>query len=89
MSGHPTIGYAGMTHLGLCSSIAAASKGFATIGFDADAALIGRLEAGQLPVVEPGLDDLLRDNRSRIGFSADAARLARMRRHLCRARCAD
>ncbi|MEA2876288.1 MAG: UDPglucose 6-dehydrogenase [Hyphomicrobiales bacterium] len=76
MSDRPTIGYAGMAHLGLCSSIAAASKGFATVGFDADAALIGRLEAGQLPVVEPGLDDLLRDNRGHIGFSADAGRLA-------------
>jgi UDPglucose 6-dehydrogenase len=76
MSAHPTIGYAGMTHLGLCSSIAAASKGFATIGFDADVALVGRLEAGQLPVVEPDLDNLLRVNRVRIGFTADAARLA-------------
>jgi UDPglucose 6-dehydrogenase len=76
MSARPTIGYAGMTHLGLCSSIAAASKGFATIGFDADAALIGRLDAGQLPVVEPDLDDLLRDNRARMSFTADTARLA-------------
>ena len=69
----PTIGYAGMTHLGVCSSIAAAAKGFATIGFDGDAALIARLDAGQLPVVEPDLDDLLRDNRARIGFTADTA----------------
>lgn len=75
MSKRPTIGYAGMTHLGLCSSIAAASKGFATLGFDADAVLVGRLDAGQLPVVEPGLDDLLRDNRSRMSFTADSAKL--------------
>ncbi|KAB2919033.1 MAG: UDP-glucose/GDP-mannose dehydrogenase family protein [Hyphomicrobiaceae bacterium] len=71
----PRVGYAGMTHLGLCSAIAAASKGFATLGFDADAALVARLEAGKLPVVEPDLDDLLRVNRARMAFSADPARL--------------
>jgi UDPglucose 6-dehydrogenase len=64
-----------MTHLGLCSAIAAASKGFDTLGFDTDAALVGRLETGKLPVVEPELDDLLRDNRARMAFSADPARL--------------
>ena len=72
----PTIGYAGMTHLGLCSAVAAASKGFATLGFDADADLVGRLQAGRLPVVEPDLDDLLRANKSRVAFSPDMRRLA-------------
>src|SRR5829696_8172816 len=71
----PRIAYAGMTHLGLCSSIAAASKGFATLGFDADAGLIQRLETGDLPVMEPELDDLLRDNRERMRFSADPSEL--------------
>lgn len=71
-----TIGYAGMTHLGLCSAIAAASKGFSTVAFDADTALIERLEFGQLPVVEPDLDDLLRANRAYITFTADTSRLA-------------
>jgi UDPglucose 6-dehydrogenase len=64
-----------MTHLGLCSAIAAASKGFATLGFDMDAALVARLEPGNLPVVEPDLDDMLRTNRARTVFSADPARL--------------
>lgn len=67
----PRIGYAGMTHLGLCSCIAAASKGFDTLGFDVDGALVDRLETGRLPVVEPRLDDLLRDNRARLAFSAE------------------
>lgn len=71
----PAIGFVGMTHLGLCSSIAAASKGFTTLGFDPQAALVMNLEAGNLPVVEPELDDLLRDNRARMTFSADAAKL--------------
>jgi UDPglucose 6-dehydrogenase len=71
----PTIGYAGMTHLGLCSAVAAASKGFATLGFDPDIALVGRLETGKLPVVEPELDDLMREHRARLSFTADAAAL--------------
>jgi UDPglucose 6-dehydrogenase len=71
----PTIGYAGMTHLGLCSTVAAASKGFATLGFDPDSALVGELEAGALPVVEPDLDGLLREHRVRISFTADPGRL--------------
>jgi UDPglucose 6-dehydrogenase len=71
----PRVGYAGMTHLGLCSAVAAASKGFATLGFDADVALVTRLQAGKLPVVEPGLDNLLRASRARMTFSADPARL--------------
>jgi len=67
----PKIGYAGMTHLGLCSAIGASSKGFDTLGFDTDPALVARIDAGKLPVVEPDLDDLLRDNRVRMSFSAD------------------
>jgi UDPglucose 6-dehydrogenase len=73
----PTIGYAGLTHLGLCSALAAASKGFSTLGFDPDGALIARIEAGTLPVVEPGLDDLLHRHRARIAFAADPAELKR------------
>ncbi len=72
-----TIGFAGLTHLGLCSSIAAAGQGFQTIGFDADAALIGRLKDANLPVLEQGLDDLLKANRERIAFTASVGDLAR------------
>lgn len=76
MSALPTIGYAGMTHLGLCSAVACASKGFRTLGFDENAASVDRLNAGQLPLVEPALDELLHANRDRLSFSADSARLA-------------
>jgi UDPglucose 6-dehydrogenase len=48
----PVVGYVGMTHLGLCSAVAAASKGFVTRAIDRDSALVARLDAGQLPVVE-------------------------------------
>jgi UDPglucose 6-dehydrogenase len=76
MSKLPTIAYAGMTHLGICSAVAAASKGFATLGFDPDRGLVDRLQSESLPVVEPELDALLRNNRERIAFTADTARLA-------------
>lgn len=76
MSALPKIAYVGMTHLGLCSAIGAASKGFATLGLDVDPDLVARLEKGDLPVNEPELDDLLRDNRARISFSSDAGELS-------------
>lgn len=72
---NPRVAYVGMTHLGICSGIAAASKGFDTLGFDRDAALIERLSHGELPVTEPDLDDLLRNNTSRMTFSSDPTRL--------------
>jgi UDPglucose 6-dehydrogenase len=75
MSAFPTIGFAGMTHLGLCSAIASASKGFSILGFDGDEALVTRLNTGTLPVIEPELDNLLHDHRARIAFTDEAARL--------------
>jgi UDPglucose 6-dehydrogenase len=65
----PVVGFAGMTHLGLVSAAAVAAKGFRTICYDGDAALVERLKAGRLPVVEPDLDDLLKSNGSRQGFT--------------------
>jgi UDPglucose 6-dehydrogenase len=38
--------------------------------FDRDAALIARLEGGDLPVVEPDLPELLKKNRARIRFTS-------------------
>jgi UDPglucose 6-dehydrogenase len=70
------IGYAGMTHLGLLSASAAAAQGFRTIAFDADAALVGRLESGDLPVNEPGLPELIAQHKRDLVFSADAAALS-------------
>ena len=71
----PRVAYVGLTPRGICSALAAGSKGFATRGFTPDAALVAKLEAGNLPVTEPELDDLLRDNRARMSFSADAGKL--------------
>lgn len=73
----PIIGFAGMTHLGISSAAAAAGRGFDTVCFDADAALIARLKSGTLPVVEPGLPELLEQSRSRIIYTAHVADLKR------------
>lgn len=67
------IGYAGMTHLGINSAAAAAARGFPTLWFDPDAALIDRLQKSELPVVEPGLQELIAKNRDRIRCSAEPA----------------
>lgn len=73
----PVVGFAGMTHLGLVSATAVASRGFPTVCYDPDAALIERLKAGQLPVSEPELDDLVGANRDRQSFTSAAADLGR------------
>jgi UDPglucose 6-dehydrogenase len=70
------IAFVGMTHLGLCSAAASASKGFITRGFDQDVALVARLSERKLPVSEPGLDDILRENASRISFVSESKELA-------------
>jgi UDPglucose 6-dehydrogenase len=71
------VGFAGMTHLGLVSAAGVASKGFETICFDGDAALIARIKGGQLPVHEPHLDELVRENGARQTFTSDVADLRR------------
>lgn len=65
------IGFAGLSHLGIVSSIVAASKGFEVRGYDPDVALCDALKAGQLPVFEPGLLERLAAGRSNIRFTSD------------------
>ena len=72
----PVIGFAGLTHLGLCSAAAAAAHGFDVVGFHDDEAVIGDLVSGHLPISEPGLADAFSTNTARLRFSADAAALA-------------
>jgi len=73
----PVVGFAGMTHLGINSAVATAARGFAVVGYHDDAALIARLQRRDMPVVEPGLDELVAANWERLVFTADAAELAR------------
>ncbi len=73
----PVIAYAGMTHLGINSAAAAAARGFETLCFDPGADVIDGLNAGRIPVVEPGLPELIAQNRSRMSFTANVADLHR------------
>jgi UDPglucose 6-dehydrogenase len=66
----PVVGFAGMTHLGLVSGTAMAARGFEVICFDADAALVARLGRKDWPVLEPGLDEMIRGNGARQRFTA-------------------
>lgn len=73
----PVIGFAGMTHLGINSAAASAGRGFETVCFDPDPALVARLRSGWSPVIEPGLPELLRQHAGIIGYTVDARELAR------------
>jgi len=68
----PVIGFAGMTHLGLVSGVAASEKGFRVVCFDPDAKRVGALHERKLPVSEPRLDELVAKNAERLSFSAKA-----------------
>lgn len=74
---NPTVGFVGMTHLGLNSAVAGAERGFDMVCFDTDVALVVRLNNGELPVVEPDLDDLVAKNAARLTFTDDATELKR------------
>src|SRR5882762_2285741 len=71
------IGFAGLSHLGLVSGMAAAAKGCDVIAYGEDGALCDRLNRGEFPFFEPGLEELWTANRSRINFTAAAAELSR------------
>lgn len=71
-----TVGFAGMTHLGINSAAATAARGFQVLGYDADAGLTARLSKHEMPVVEPDLDDMVRANAGRLRYTSDAKDLA-------------
>lgn len=75
--GETIVGFAGMTHLGLVSATAVAAKGFTTVCYGEDQGVVAKLAAGRLPVLEPGLEDLLRANADRQTFTAAIADLGR------------
>lgn len=66
-----TIGFAGLSHLGIVHSITTASKGNKVIAYDPDDALCTALGKGELPVYEPGLEALLASNKNSINFTSD------------------
>ena len=72
-----TVGFAGMTHLGLNTAVGAAEKGFDVVCFDGDSALTARLSNGQMPVVEPDLPELVAKNADHLRFTSNVNDLTR------------
>lgn len=63
------IGFVGLSHLGIVSSVAAAARGANVLAFDPNPETVERLAAGDTIVTEPGLVDALRKFRDRIRFT--------------------
>ena len=76
MSDANTIGFAGLSHLGIVSSLAAAARGFSVLAFDERPALVEALSEGRFPISEPGLEDAFRQHGERIHFTANTDSLA-------------
>ena len=70
------IGFLGLSHLGLVSAAAAAARGEAVVAWDPDAALVSAIRTGALPVLEPGLAEIVIEAGARFEPTDDAARLA-------------
>lgn len=72
----PVIGFAGLTHLGLNMAAASAARGFEVVGYQDDPVAVDAINAGRLPIAEPGLDDMIAENRERLIFTSDDTKLA-------------
>ncbi len=64
-----TVGFYGMTHLGLVTLLATATKDCSVIGYDSDAALIARLKNQDYPIHEPEFHNKVSKYRERIAWS--------------------
>ncbi|HXM81135.1 MAG TPA: nucleotide sugar dehydrogenase [Burkholderiales bacterium] len=71
----PVIGFAGMTHLGVNSAAGALERGFRVVAFDDDVSVIEALRQARPPVIEPGLEEILRARKENITYSNRAADL--------------
>lgn len=72
------VAVAGLWHLGAVTAACLAAAGHDVVGFDHDAAVVGRLAEGRAPLFEPGLDDLLAEGLQarRLRFTTDPGLLA-------------
>jgi UDPglucose 6-dehydrogenase len=64
MSQEPTIAVFGLWHLGCVTAASLAQERFHVIGLDTDPDVIANLQAGQPPLFEPGLTELIEEAKS-------------------------
>jgi len=69
------IGFYGMSHLGLCYSVAAAEKGYNVVCYDIDDAVIENLNQASLPIEEPKLQELLLKNNKNLFYTSNLEEL--------------
>lgn len=70
------VGFLGLSHLGLVSSIGWASFGVPVLGVDPDHETVDCLNQGRLPIYEPGLDALFGRYAGYMTFGTDVALLS-------------
>lgn len=78
MTDRPRLTVLGTGYLGLTHAVCMASEGFEVLGVDIDAEKVARLNSGDVPIFEPGLEDLLRDGlrTRRLAFTSSYAEAA-------------
>jgi len=69
------VGIVGLGYVGLVTAVALASVGNEVIGVDIDNKKIEALKQGNLPIYEPGLDELFKKYNKNLSFSTDYAKL--------------
>ena len=65
------IAVAGTGYVGLVTGVCLANKGHMVTCADVDERKLDMLKAGQIPIYEPGLEDLLKENRDHMVFTSD------------------
>ena len=63
------LGVVGTGYVGLVSAVCFAHLGHDVVCMDVDEAKIARLERGEVPIYEPGLEKLVADNAARLSFT--------------------
>jgi UDPglucose 6-dehydrogenase len=67
------ISMVGLGKLGACIAACFASRGFSVVGVDVVPRTIELINAGEAPVFEPGLSEMIRDSQGRLRATADFA----------------